>query len=116
MSVGYIPVNHTRHECVWFTDIAASTKHELAGNPVAAAITSWYLLEHAGDRIAFVSDSDDDWPFPTGSRSDLASHQDITDKVVENLVEAGILRDEGREVVFGDPDARRLRNIWLDGG
>jgi hypothetical protein len=116
VGVGYILVNHTRRERLLFTHIAASTKYELAGNPVAAAITSWYLLEHASDHIAFVSDSDYDWPFPTGSRSDLATYQDMTDAVVEDLVKAGIVRDEGREVFFDDPDAyvRLLRNIWLE--
>ncbi len=41
MGVGYYLVNHTRREYVLYAHIDASKARELAGNPVAAAITTW---------------------------------------------------------------------------
>jgi hypothetical protein len=116
MGVGYFLVNQTRREVVWFLHIPANTKCEIAGNPVAAAITSWYLLEHAGDAIAFVSDSEDEWPFPHSTRPELNGYRECTDDVVTALIDNGILEDEGREIFDPkEPDVymRRLRNIWM---
>jgi hypothetical protein len=109
-------VNFSRSEIIGFAHIPASTKKELAGNPVAAAITTWYLLEHVGDSINFVSDTYDDWPFPDGSPADLANYNDVTESTVESLVTAGVLRDDGRETYQDDPNSymRILHNIWAD--
>lgn len=79
MGVGYILVNHTRREQIMFMHIGANKARELAGHPAAAAITTWYLLRHPGDAIAFVSDTYGEWPFPTGSHADLASHDEVTE-------------------------------------
>lgn len=118
MGVGYVLVNHTRSEVITFAHLPASKARELAGNPVTAALTTWYLLHHPVDRVAFVSDTNVDWPFPTGSRGDLASYTDITDRVVAELVAVGILRDEG--IAWADQAepqtvyVRALRNVWMD--
>lgn len=115
MGVGYALVNHSRAEIIGFAHIPASMKRELAGHAVAAAIVTWYLLEHPGDAIAFVSDTHDDWPFPSGNRADLAAYTDVTDTVVDGLIAAGILRDNGRQE-FGEPGAymRLLEHVWFE--
>ena len=118
MSVGYLLVNNTRTELISFAHLPASAARELAGNPVAAAITTWYLLEHRGDQISFVSDTNGDWPFLTGSPVDLAKYDDMTDAVVQQLISASILRDDG--ILWADdhePDTiyvRKLTNVWMD--
>ncbi len=116
MSVGYVLVNYSRSEVIGFAHVSVSTKNEISGNSVAAAITTWYLLEHAGDSVAFVSDTHGDWPFPSGSSADLASYKDVTDQTIDLLVAAGIIRDDGRETFLDDPDSyiRILHNIWIE--
>ena len=117
MGVAFTLVNYTRRERLTFAHVAAGTKRELAGYPPAAAIATWYLLERPGDAIAFVSGSGEDWPFPAGSRGDLALYPDVTDEVIGALIGAGVLADEGRDVLDADePDVylRRLRNVWMD--
>jgi hypothetical protein len=117
MGVSYKLVNITKSEQIYFSHISASSKREIAGSPVAAAIVSWYLLEHRGDAIAFVEDSEGDWPFPSGQPSDANHFPDVTDAVVERLIAAGILEDSGREV-FDEQDpacyVRLLHNVWMD--
>jgi len=119
MGVGYILVNCTKREAIRWQHIAASKKRELAGNPAASAITTWYLLENAGDEISFVSDTHDDWPFSSGDRRDVASYEDVTDRVVEALIVNGLLADHGKSFVDEDePDnvyVRGLRNVWKSG-
>ena len=116
MGVTYSLVNHSRGEFVLYAHIPAGKKRELVGNAVSAAITTWYLLEHREDRVAFVSDDVGDWPFPTGSQDDLAKYQEVTDRVVRELVAAEILKDYG--VLWSDPDEpdrifeRDLRVTW----
>ena len=119
MGVGYILVNHTKGERVSFFHVPASKKRELAGNSAAAAIIAWYLLENCGDNISFVSDTDDDWPFPEGSKDNLSSYPDVTDRIIDALIENEILSDHGKSYVDPDePDTvyeRDLRNIWMSG-
>ena len=118
MGVGYTLVNYTAKEQVLFAHVPASTARELAGQPAAAAITTWYLLTHGNHRVAFVSDTYDDWPFPGGSRADLAHYPDVTSVVIEELVHAGILKNRG--VAWADEDEPEtvyeldLRNCWAD--
>ncbi|MFZ6029857.1 MAG: hypothetical protein ACOYYS_19255 [Chloroflexota bacterium] len=117
MGVGYILVNHTKKEHINFTHIPASTARELAGNPVSAAIVTWYLLENRGDNIAFISDTYDDWPFP-GHREQLSQYTEITDEIVKSLIDAEILVDEGTVWAdYNEPGKvyiRALRNCWMD--
>lgn len=118
MSVGYILVNHSQKEVIRFIHTPASTAHELAGNPVSAAITTWYLLQHPGDQIAFVSDTYEVWPFPEGTHDELSIYDELSDVVVDALIAEKILRDEG--ILFADEDEpervfmRALRYKWMD--
>ena len=118
MGVGYELVNQTRSERITFAHLPASKARELAGNPVTAAVTTWYLLNHPGDHIAFVSDTAMDWPFAAGNPSDLTHYDDKTEDVVRQLVESGVLRDEG--IAWADSaepqtvSVRALRNVWMD--
>ncbi|HNB51151.1 MAG TPA: hypothetical protein PK530_04380 [Anaerolineales bacterium] len=118
MGVGYFLVNYSKKEIVRFSHIPASTAHELAGNPVSAAIITWYLLKHPGDQIAFVSDTYEDWPFPEGTHDELSTYDEMTDVIVNALITEKILRDEG--ILWADEDEpervfiRVLRNMWMD--
>jgi hypothetical protein len=102
MGVGYLLINNTRSECITFAHLPASKACELAGNPVAAAVTTWYLLEHCGDQIAFVSDTYGEWPFSNGKREDLSEYTDMTNAVIQQLIGASILRDDG--ILWADDD------------
>ncbi len=117
MGVGFELVNYTKRERILFMHIPASKKHELAGNPAASAITTWYLLENPGDEISFISDTYDDWPFRGGSRDDLSQYLEVTGQVVDQLMVAGILKDYGKTHIDPDePDhvyTRDLRNAWM---
>lgn len=116
MGVGYTLVNQTKKEKISFLHIPAKTARELAGNPTSAAMIVWYMLENRGDNIAFVSDTYDDWPFP-GDYKQLSGYVEMTDKVVDSLIAAEILVDEG--IAWADEDEpdkiyiRALRNKWM---
>ena len=119
MGVGYILVNNTKREQISFMHISASSRLELAGNPVAAAITTWYLIDNLGDEIAFITDTHGDWPFRSGSKDDLHQYREVTGRIVEDLLVCGILKDYGKDHVDKDePDlvyTRDLRNVWMVG-
>jgi hypothetical protein len=118
LGAGYILVNQTKKEQILFAHISASKKRELAGGPISAAITTWYLLEHPGDSIAFISDTYGEWPFKSGSPKDLFTYKDVTDEIISSLIKAEILQDEGREIFDeSEPNVymRKLRNIWWFG-
>lgn len=110
MGVGYLLVNRTRAQKIAFLHLPASKAKELAGNPVTAAVTTWYLLQHLGDEITFVSDTD-------GSLADAAEYVDVTDDIISQLIDANILRDDG--VLWADEDepdsvyVRDLKNVWM---
>jgi len=113
MGIGYELVNYTKRECVMFMHIGANTAWELAIHPVTAAITTFYLLANLGDRIAFVSDSYDDWPFPGGSKDDLEHYREMTDELVAQMIAADIIVDEGRQVFNEDEPEIYLRRLRL---
>ena len=92
MTVGY---SQTKRERILFLNVPATTAWELAHCPAASAIVTWYMIHHPTDRIAFVSDTFDDWPFKDGERSELRSYTEVTDQVVAQLIEQGILVDHG---------------------
>ena len=71
MGVGYILVNQTKKQVIWFAKLPVNTMEEIAGNPASASIVTWYLFQNQGDAIQFVSDTYDEWPFSEGSREDL---------------------------------------------
>lgn len=115
MGVTYQLINRTKQERISFLHIPASKARELAGNSVSAAITTWYLLQNRGDEIAFIGDTGYEWPFADGSSDDYWTYGDVTDAVVQQLIEAQILKDEGVVHYFEDePEVydRLLRNVW----
>ena len=118
MGVTYYLANFTKKESLLYLRVPAWKDKELAGNPVASAITSWYLLNNRGDWISFIALDDGEWPFPEDSFEVFMIHyRDMTDVVIEDLIERGILVDEGKEYYFDDePDiyTRKLRNIWME--
>ena len=117
MGVSYSLVNYTKKEYVIFDKIAASKARELTGNPVSAAISTWYLLNNIGDNISFISDTYNEWPFAEGSRDELMNYTEVTNRIVSSLISEGILVDEGKEFQFDDDQDiyfRKLRNVWLE--
>lgn len=117
MGVGYRLVNRTRREYVGFVHLPVDTRNEICGNPVSAAMVSWYLLTRQGDTVQFVSDTHGEWPFDAGTEAELADYTEVTDGLVAELVAAGILRDDG--IAWADEDEprevymRAIRNVWL---
>jgi hypothetical protein len=119
MGVWYELLNQTKKEVVRFHRISGCKALEIAGHPASASMTAWYLLRNSGDAIAFLSDEYGEWPFPTGKRGDEAEYRDITDRLVEELVGKGVLRDEG--IAWADEQepetsyVRAIKNVWKDG-
>lgn len=113
MSVGYILVNQTKKEQITYIHIPATTKHEIVSCSISAAITTWYLLENAGDCIAFISDTYGEWPFNSGAWEDIFNYREVTDEVVEKLITAKILRDEGKEVFDECDPTSYMRKLRL---
>ena len=117
MGVGYYLVNATKREQVGFLHIGASTARELSGNPAASAVTTWYLLQNAGDEIHFVSDTDGDWPFASCTEQTARDFPDVTDQVIQALLDNEVLADHG--TLYSDPSdpdrlfLRDLRNAWM---
>ena len=100
MGVGWILVNHSRRELVQFAHVPASTEGEILAHPPACSIVTAYLLACRGDRIALVSDTLDDWPFPSGGREDLKSYCEVTRDVIDLLIETGHVVEHGRIEYF----------------
>lgn len=117
MGVGYILVNYSKKELISFNHIGANKARELAGNPVSAAMITWYMLQHKGDTVAFLSDTYGEWCFPEGTRDEISDYRDVTDEVVKSLIEVEILIDLGKTWVDSDePDKiyiRALENVWM---
>lgn len=117
MGVGYQLINQTKKEKLSFYHLPVNTMREIAGNPVSASLVAWYLLENQGDEIQFVSDTYDDWPFISGSRGDHLKYPDQTERLINKLIDVGILEDNGSD--FQDEDdsesiyIRAITNIWL---
>lgn len=113
MGLQYDLVNQTKREIIHFGgQIPAGKPLELVAYPPAGSMVIGYLLRHPGDEIAFVDDHGETWPFVQGSWPDHLSYRDVTNEVIEALIEQGTLRDEGREFFDdGDPEvyARKLR-------
>ena len=115
MGVYYDLVNYTRKEYISFHHIGGKKLSEIAGYPVTATLVTYYLLKYIGNQISFVADTDTQWPFPDGTYADLGSYRDVTDTMVEELVQYGYLADNGKEFLFkNDTESyvRRLRQTW----
>lgn len=108
--------NATKREHVSFHHVGAATKHEVAGNPAAAAIVTWYLLENVGDQISLQADCDE-FEVPNPIYDEAVRHPDRVEHVVAALIDAGILKDDGfhfRDEQDPQVYVRNLRNIWMD--
>ena len=117
MSVGYQLVNPSKRELISFAHLPVSTRKEIVGNPVSAALVVWYLFKNSGCDVQFVSDTYDDWPFIAGSRSEIALYTDVTESLIDELINEGILRDEGKMYTDEEmPESiyiRAIRHIGL---
>lgn len=119
MSVGYYLINKTQKEQITFSHLPAETAKELTGNPVTAAITTWYMLKNLGDEISFISDQyyENEYSLKGASLDEISDYYDVTNLLIEDLISLGILNDNGLEYFFEDePEVyiRRLENIWMD--
>lgn len=120
MALQYELVNATTRERLSLSPLPGRTKHDIAGNPAAAAIVAWYMMEHPRDRITFVTDDIADahpaWPLRGVTRAELERYRDVTVDVITTLVAAGILEERGRGFVEtadrGRVVVRDLRNVW----
>jgi hypothetical protein len=91
---------------------------ELSGNPVSAAMVTWYMIKNQGDMIQFVSDTYGEWPFSEGEPTEMLQYKDVTDNLISELISNGILQDNDKEWVDEDePDTvyiRAIKNIWME--
>lgn len=106
MGQGYVLVNKSKRELISFAHLPASKARELSGNPVTAAMTTWYLLNNIGDQISFIEEEH------------IANdYCDVTNRLIDNLVASQIIEDHGIEMFDpSEPEIfiRLLRNIWMD--
>jgi len=111
MGVGYFLVNLSKHEQITFAHLPVNTAKEICGNPVSAAIVSWYLIQHVNDSIRFVEDN-------TSRAMEYSKYPDQTDECIKELIDVKILEDRG--FAWRDKDEpetvfiREVRNCWLD--
>jgi len=115
MGVYYTLVNFTKKEQISFDKLPVAKKREIVGNPAAAAIVTWYLLENSGDQIGFLGDEIDS-PFKGVFNHDLSEFPDRTDELINALIEDGVLVDCGIGYQDADdPDifSRDIRNGWM---
>lgn len=116
MAIEYTLINQTKKEQISFAHLNGSKKRELAGNPTQSAIVTWYMLNNIGDDIQFVTDSTMDWPFSSGSRCDSLDYIDKTEDILAQLIESGILRDNGYLYVDEDDPKnvyiKDIINVW----
>ncbi|WP_437607539.1 hypothetical protein WMF20_42820 [Sorangium sp. So ce834] len=58
------------------------------------------------------------WPFPHGSLEEALTYTDVMDLVIQELIDAEMLRDDGIEWADADEPSsvyiRALKNIWMD--
>ncbi len=105
-------VNYTKKELISFSHLPVSKKKEICGNPVSSAIVSWYLINNRGDNIHFLSE------FEVNTESEHFEYIDVTDQMILELVENGILKDNGMDWVDEDDPKnvyiRAIKNIWMD--
>lgn len=108
-----------KKEKISYSHLPTNTAKEITGNPVSSAITTWYLIKNSGDDIGFVPDiyREKDWPYRDISWLDIENYKDLTDEIINELIEINILKDIAIEVFDeDDPNVfiRKLKNIWLE--
>jgi len=117
MGVGYRLVNiDKKHQVVFYKVDTGTNLRELSGTVIASTIVTYYLLANTGDRIGFINDTDDRFIVcGQNYESDyFTDFVDVTDKVIEELIEKEIIQDNG--VIWIDKEDnlfnRDLINIW----
>jgi hypothetical protein len=109
--------NSTKRERIAFEHVAATTPREVAGNPAASAIVTWYLIQNPGDQIAVLTDGNVP-PELNCTYAEALKLPDRTEAVVADLIAEGILKDAGFQ--FRDEDdpetvfVRDLRNVCMN--
>ena len=114
MGVQYILVNFIKKESVSFIHLNGSKARELAGN-TSSSLIAWYMAKNIGDYISLVPDQYYEWPFPDFDEDEVYSYNDITEKLIDELIEQEILKDFG--FLYQDSDdkdvyIRDIRNVW----
>jgi len=116
MGAYYSLINATKKEQLSFTHVNAAKAREMPGNPASAAIVTWYLIKNRGDYISFITDEDIDCPIQGIDIREILNWPDVTDRVIDELINEEILGDFGKSYIDeDDPDniyLRDLRNIW----
>ena len=113
MGVIYTLVNISKNEVIDYCHMQGAKKRELAGDPGTAAVTTWYLLNNKNDDIFFISDDEIN---NKCSFSDIKDFKDVTEKTIQELLEAEILKDDGFAYLDDDePDTvfiKKYTNVW----
>ena len=118
MGLQYELVNLDKKERISFYRVNTGTKlRELAGTEVAGNIVTWYLLQNIGDRISFIDDSSEEFMLfgSVYKYNTFHTYPDITEKIIQELIEAEILQDNGI-LWIDEPDDlyfKDLKNIWF---
>jgi len=116
MGVQYSLINKTKKEKISYSHLPVGKLRELAGFPVSSAITTWYLLKNSGDEIGFLPDQGES-PMKGINWEVVKNYSDVTEKVIDELIENGIIEDNGVDI-FDEEEPelyiRRLRNIWME--
>ncbi|RED51634.1 hypothetical protein [Cohnella lupini] len=105
MGQGFVLINKSKNELISFSHLPASKAKELTGNPVTAAITTWYLLKNIGDQICFIEEENAE-----------DGYRDVTNIIIDDLILNNIIEDNGIDVFDpSEPEVfmRRLRNVWM---
>ncbi len=117
MGAWFFLVNIDKKEKVFFNNIITGVKwRELSGISIAGSMVTYYLLHNSGDRISFINDSDGIFNLFNKQYTwqDFSDYKEMTDKIVQGLIENGIYRDDGIIVIDEDDNLfeRNLTNIW----
>lgn len=115
MTVGFQLVNATKRERVLFLHIPASTRWELAADPIAATMIAWYMLNNFRDDVSFVPDDESFWPFDSISPAEAAQFREVTDEIVQALIAEDLVVDQGIEILDENDPEMYFRRLSLVG-
>lgn len=90
LQAGYTLVNFDRRERLGFGAARAASVRDLAGNPVTAALVTYYLFQHMGQTISFLPPAPEP-PFTQEQWDQIQHYPDVTPQVMDTLVELGVL-------------------------